>query len=376
MAVIFTQDIAINTVLPAYNNNVIRFFSDTTSKTVLTANIVLNSKTIVLYPTPTGEFYFNFREYVTAIVNQNRFIDLVNPDLDPLDNTTFVYAGVGFFSDNVLIKINFTDTTNESVNRLLLFNMAVEQLDGYKRNVTQQGSDIILSPLMPNTNNHYYVKYWEGYPFDLSFATLNFPTGNIFLNNLTNLLNYTFPVAGKITRLFFSDGSTDESINDLLPIALGKNEIRFSDRYIIVDKQDVCEGLYIKWLNSYGGYSYWKFDNIFKRTTNTKSLGEVVTDFENLGQTFSQVAELGKTAGEKIAVNTDTLDENELTLLKSLLISPKVYLFVGEPFSRADVTDWVEVKITSQNYTTRNYKGQPVKLAFELELPDLYTQVL
>ena len=104
MAVIFTQDIAINTVLPAYNNNVIRFYSDTSSKTALTANIVINSKTIVLYPTQTGEFYFNFREYVTAIVNQNRFIDLVNPDLDPLDNTTFVYAGTGFFSDNVAFE--------------------------------------------------------------------------------------------------------------------------------------------------------------------------------------------------------------------------------------------------------------------------------
>ena len=376
MAIVFTQDIVQNTVLPAYNNNVIKFYTDDTSKVVLNANIILNGTTIVLYPNPTGEFYFNFREYITNIVNQNRFIDLVNPQLDATDDNTFVYAGSGYFSDNVLIKINFTDLTSESVNRLLLFNMAVEQLDGYKRNVIQQGNDIVLSPLMPNTNNHYYVKYWEGYPFDLSFVTLNFPAGNIFLENLTNLLNYTFPIAGKITRLFFCDGSTDESINDFLPIAFGKNEIAFSDRFIIVDKQDVCEGLYLKWLNSYGGYSYWKFDNIFKRTTNTKSFGELVTDFGNLGQTFSQVAELGKTAGEKISVNTDLLDENELALLKSLLISPKIYLFVGEPFSRADITAWVEVKITSTGYTTRNYKNQSVKLAFELELPDLYTQTL
>lgn len=379
MAIQFIQDIEENVNLMAYNNNVIRYYSDETEKTVLTSQIYFNGRVITIYPLPDGSFYFNFKEYATVAVNTNNFIDDVNPELDAEDDGSFSYTGNGFYSENVFIEISFSDITTEDTTRNITFLAGVEQLTSYKKHQTQQEDNIILSPLAPNTNNTYYVKYWEGYPFDVSFLQLTYPdepTSTIQLNNLTNLLDYPFPAANKNTRLFFCDGNQDESIDNFLPISLGQNVIQWYDRYLIVDKQDVCSGVYLKWFNNYGGYSYWKFDNIFKQVLNTKTLGEIVTDFDNIADTFSQTSELGKTAGEKIQVNTDALTDNEFSLLFPLLFSPKVYLFVGEPFARASVTDWVEVKLTSQQYTTRNYKQQPVKLSFDIELPDLYTQTL
>ena len=324
-------------------------------------------------------FYFNFKEYITSLINTNNFKDLVNPVLDIEAPNSFSYEGFGFFKNPVTIRIIFTDTTNESVTKSLRFLASVEQLDSYKKNEVQTGENTILSPLAVETNNHYYVKYWEGYPFDVSFLQTNYPTlidVDIVLTNLNNLLSYTFTTANNITRLFFCDGNTDESLNDLLPIALGQNEIQWLDKFLIIDKQDVCEGVYLKWYNNYGGFNYWKFDNIFKKAVSTKSIGEIVTDFDNLNETFSNTSEVGKAGIEKIQVNTDSLTDNELRLLKPLLTSPKVYLFVNQPFARATANDWLEVKITSTSYAVRNYKEQPVALSFDIEMPDLYTQNL
>lgn len=378
MAVIFIKDISTTDNLMAFNNNVVTFYSNTTSKVVLNAVVTINTNDVVLYPSPTGNFYFNFKEYITSLINTNNFTDTVEPELSSLDDTTLTYVGVGDFTDVITFRIYFTDETSETATRNLNFINGVEQLTSYKKNESQTGSQIILSPLIPQTNNHYYVKYWEGFPFDVSFLDRDYPDEdpNLELDNLTNLLSYPFLQKSTITRLFFCDGSTDETITDFLPMALGINEIQWLDKYLIVDKQDVCSGVYLKWLNQYGGWSYWNFGNIYRQNQTTRSKGEINTDFWNLSDTFSQTSEIGKDGGERITINSDNINENELSVLKSLLTSPKVYLFTGEPFSRASVNDWVEVKIIPSTYTTRNYKGQSPNLTFDIELPDLYTQSL
>jgi len=383
--IVFINDISETNTLTAFNNNVVRFTTDVTDKIILKAEITLDAEVITIYPSPDNVFYFNFKEYVTPRVSQSQFVDTINPELDASDVATFTYQGNGWFTDNVLFKIIFTDTTSETANRDLFFLNGVEQLQNYKRNETQQtGTVIFLTPLQPLTNNKYYVKYWEGYPFDISILRKDNESFFTLLNT-TNLLDYVFDAKDTITRLFFCDGSTDETINDLLPIALGENVIRISqtteptvytDLYLTIDKQDVCAGVYVKWLNNYGGYSYYKFDNFYQQTVSTKSIGELNRDFENLSNTFSATTEIGKTANDRLVVNTDLLTDNERVLLQSMFTSPKIYLFTGEPFARASVNDWVEVKLTTPNNVIRNYKKQAPTFTFEFELPDYYTQTL
>jgi len=246
MAIVFSQDISTTLTLMAFNNNVIRFSTNTTGKVVLNASIFIGSTEVIIYPNQSGNFYFNFKEYIAQLTTQTNFVDTVNPVLDSADDTTFVYIGNGMFQDTVTIQINFTDETTESVTRTLTFIAGVEQLDTYKRNQLQTGNDVILSPLMPSTSNHYYVKYWEGYPFDVTFFSKSIGLGLITLENMTNIIDYSFQKVGNVNRIFFCDGNTDETISDLLPIGLGVNEIKWSDKYLIVDKQDVCNGLYLK----------------------------------------------------------------------------------------------------------------------------------
>jgi hypothetical protein len=356
----------------AFNNNVIRFFSDL--GTPLKSTITIGSLPIILYPNRDGVFYFNFKEYITAFINTNNFKDTLVTDLDPNDFTTFSYEGTSYLNIAVNIEIELEDNTTDTDTKELNFIAGVEQIETYKKNVAQTVDKIILLPLYPNTNNKYYVKYFEGYPFDVSF--LNKEDFVIDLVNNTNLLDFSFDAKPNLTRLFFSDGRINESITDLLPIAVGRNEISWLDKFLIVDKVEVCQGVYVKWFNNYGGYSYWLFPNYAKRDMTMRNIGELNQDFENLNNTNNQVTQIGIEAGQRLTVNSDKLNEEEFNLLKTILLSPKIYLFTGEPFSQADATDWMEVRMTSTNQTTRNTKGQSLDITLNLELPDLYTQRL
>jgi hypothetical protein len=357
-----------------YNNNVVEFTTDTDDKTILNATITIGTLTAIIYPRPDGTFFFNFKEWLKPFLNSDNYLDLVNPEISGSNFDTLTYTGSGFVFLSVNFRITFTDTTNESTTKSLSFLAGVEQLDSYKRNETQTNTNITLLPLAPESNNTYYAKYWEGYPFDISFLQVS--PENLEIENTTNLLDYTFNQKGQITRLFFSDGRTDESINDFLPISLGMNVLKWRNKFIRVQKEDVCKGKYFKWLNNYGGYSYWKFPDYYEENLSTSSIGELNKDFNNVPDTFSQVTQIGSTATPRLSVNSDILTSEEFNLLKTILTSPKVFLFVGEPFSRASANDWVEVKRLTNTHRLRNFKSQPNSVVVEFELPDLYTITL
>lgn len=368
----FSTEISEDNILNAFNNNVVRFSSDST-ETVLNATVTIGVTPLTLYPLPNGSFYFNFKEYIIPFVNNNNFQDTINPDLDASDDTTFTYLGEGIYVADVTFQINFVDESTDSIDKQYTFLSSVVQLTDYKKQLIQTNVSFPLLPLFPNTNNTYYVKYWEGYPFDISIKNDN---EDIIIDNLSNLLDYTFESKGVITRLFFCDGSIDESLTDLLPIALGRSTLQYLNKYIVIDKEDVCDGVYMKWFNPQGGYSYWKFPNIYRTSKTLKSIGEINTDFENIEETFSQVSQIGQTAGNRLVVDSDVLKDEEFSLLSTILTSPKVYYFVGQPFARASANDWVEVKVLTSNQITREYKGQQPQIRLEIELPDDFTQTI
>jgi hypothetical protein len=370
----FSQDISTTSLLMGYNNNVIRFTSDTEDKTILLCNITIGSQNITIYPNPSGVFYFNFLEWIKPIVNSKNFIDTLNPDIDGSDYRTLTYPDSGYFNATVSFLIQFTDETSETTTRTISFISGVEQLETYKKNVSQTGESIVALPLFPQTSDRYYAKYWEGFPFDITFIQKT-PI-DLTIENTTSGLDWLFDERGNVTRLFFSDGRTDESINDFLPISIGRNVLSWLDKFIVVDKEDVCDGAYFKWFNNYGGYSYWKFPNFYQRNQTTRAIGEINTDFENLENTYSQVSQIGTTAGNRILVNSDVLKEEEFNLLKTILTSPKIYFFVGDPFARASANDWLEVKLLTTSHRIRNFKNEPNSIVCEFELPDNYIQTL
>jgi hypothetical protein len=53
-------------------------------------------------------------------------------------------------------------------------------------------------------------------------------------------------------------------------------------KLILILKEWNPSGIYLKWFNANGGYSYWLFDKFYSDTTSTKTIDEIVGKYDNL----------------------------------------------------------------------------------------------
>ena len=134
--------------------------------------------------------------------------------------------------------------------------------------------------------------------------------------------------------------------------------------------------MYFKWLNKYGGYSYWLFENTWSLDRSSKYTGELDRDTANLDEMFARTAQLGKESQDTIKVVAEHLNEEERGIVEGLVDSPKIYLFKGRPFSRSSARDWIEVTLKNTNVRLKNARQPLVNFAFDFELPIRYTQTL
>ena len=378
MAIVFIKDISTTNLLLAYTNNVVQFNSD--SVLIPTkATITIGSSVKTLYPHPGKSFYFNFKEWVTSIINTDNFKDDVNLDID---GAGYVYDWSKIYlNSDIVFAITLSDANVETATRNTKFLSATMQLDTYKLKYPINSSldhPVILSPYEIATNNTAYLKHWEGYPFDITIYTGNATT--LKISNLSNLLNYTLNVSNKVNRIALSDGNTTATIQDALPLMDGLNSLKFTanslDYFATLDKIDEkCAGHYVKWMNDLGGFNYWLFPN-GNRNRKTKDLGEINNDYSNFEDTISPTIQMGKTANDVIQVASDVLTEQENLLLSGILDSPKIYLFTGQPFAKAGVNDWMEVSISGSDYRISNAKQSQNKINITFELPQRNTRTI
>lgn len=384
MAIVFTQDISSDKLLMAYNNNVVKFKSDST---LIPATCQISGLGIdaLLYPHPDGSFYFNFKDYITAEINTTNFADNLEYQLtSDVDTYTYNVSNGCYLEGTVTFIINFTDTTFETITRVIHFVAGVEQLETYKRNeiLFSPNRVIVLSPVANRTNNTTYLKYWEGYPFEFSIFNKDFPLAPFKLKNRSNGLEFVFNQKGKVTSLFLSDGRTDVTIEDFLPLVNGHNNIQIFNNEInqnldlVIDKIDSQCGIYIKFLNKYGRYNYWLLSAKHFRGRSSKYLSEIQNDFENLEDTKSPTITFGKSGDETMRCAADMLDENEKIIFEGIIDSPKIYMFTGERFARASTSDWMEVRLKTSSFQIRSSGKRRYNYFVEFDLPSRNTQTL
>jgi hypothetical protein len=383
--IVFTTGIEPYRLYMAYNNHIVRFKSDTANATPLycdiTAGIALSVR---LYPDPQGDFFFNFKPYVSALINKRNFNDTTSVEINSNDPAAFIYSfSHGTFLQlmvnfRITLQVDETTQTTEITGHALSWLAGVEQINDYN-NFSSNGL-YVLSPFRKLSADDYYLKYWQGYPFDMPVYTSG--TG-ITLHNDTNLLSATFSVLGYGSRLFFSDGRTDESLEDLLPLIEGYNKLRLtvhgstaSDKYILLEKMGYKSGIYLKWLNKYGGYSYWLFEDTYSIDRSTKHMGEIDRDNANLDEASTRTWQMGKESQDTIKVIAELLTEDERRIVEGILDSPKIYLFTGQPYSRSSLKDWTEVSLKTTSARLKNAKQPLTNFTFDIELPSRYTQTL
>lgn len=388
--ILFTKPIAADRLRMAYNNDIIRFYSNLPGQTLF-AEVALRSSgsdsdifRLRLYPDPQGKFFLNLKPYIISLINTRNFEDTLETNIDRGDAATYVYPFTEgtYYNRNLHITVMHEGGTQSNGTYNLTWLAGVEQLGDYH---TFRTSDaVVLSPLKKATNSHYYLKYWQGYPFDVAFYANE---KDFTLKNTTLQMERNMRIAGYVSRLFLSDGRTDDAIDGLLPLVEGRNELvmafnsrsllaRPKTRYISIDKVPYKCGMYLKWLNKYGGYSYWLFENTWSLDRSSKYTGELDRDNANLDEMFARTAQLGKESQDTIKVVAEHLNEEERGIVEGLIDSPKIYLFTGRPFSRSSSRDWTEVTLKNTNVRLKNAKQPLVNFAFDFELPARYTQTL
>jgi len=380
--IVFTEPISTSRIRMAYNNDVIRFYSDAQlSANQSYCDITMGGIPIRLYPDPSNKFFFNFKPYASAIVNKKNFEDTLQTDLHALDANSFIYGAAfgSFIQITVFFKVVFDDGSEDEQSFFLAWLAGAQQFGAtYDYRI---GETYILSSFMAGTTNAYYLKYWQGYPFDIPIFKAS---AQLIIENQTNLLSQTFDVPEKVNRLFVSDGRTDETLEDVLPLIEGYNNIRvlrdaihsINDKFIRLEKVPYKCGVYFKWLNKLGLYNYWLFENTYAVDRSTKSLGEIDTDNANIENSFARTLQLGQQSQDTIKVVAELLTEDERNIVEGILESPKIYMFTGKPYARNDYRDWIEVSLKSTSARVKNAKQPMTNFALDFELPERFTQTI
>ena len=379
MAIIFSKSLSSSNLLNAYNNNIVQFSSNNVLQAV---KCVITINTISFEITPiANSFKYNFKEVISVLINSSNFTDTILPSLSNALPSSHVYNDTsGTYLDvNVNYKIILSNDSEEQTNVTYKFLKSVEQLEQNKVGVvTGCGAIYVLSPFQKATNNTYNLTYFEGYPFDVSIYLKNIGT-TTFLNE-TNGLSYVFNLTSNVNRVFFSDGRITITINDYLPLTDGLNRIkitRITDVvYLNVYKVPSKEGHYIKWLNQYGGWNYWLFNCVHKRTRGTKSIGFVNNDFNDVSSTVSSFLSLGKESQDLLTLVSEGMSEVEQDVLNDIFDSPKVYYFTGTRLTQVTNVSWLAVDLKSSSQTIKDFKTNYIKYILDFDLPQRYTMTL
>jgi hypothetical protein len=391
MAIVFEKNLSLTNLLFAYNNNTVTFKQSSTSLVAKKATVFFNNQLFTLFPDPNGKFYFNFKYSAPTFINDNNFADGSCFNLAEGIATTFkneVIADGGTFeafdclveqiedlgidpiidwTDNiykefeVTYKIFYTNNTEDTVIQYYQFLSAYVNYQDYKKLYPGFPYDAYANKMMIKPIP--YLKYWNGYPFD--FTWYDGSESNLEFN--VNGILQTYVNSNKINRVIVSNGG-----NEFISLNAGYNTI---NEFQIEKITDICEGHYIKWLNSFGGWNYWLFYK-GNDTLTTKDLGQIYNDYEDVVDTISPYVSIGKTSENNILVRQDNITQNEMLILNDLLDTPKVYLFTGTPNQNVQCKEWLEVNIKSGAFRVSNSREKMNSLSLTIEIPTNTTKIL
>ena len=151
--ILFTKDINTNKLRMAYNNDIIRFYSNASSPAEY-AEVALRDLggttdlfRVRLYPDPQGKFFLDLRPYITSLINSREFEDTLETDIESGDPASFVYDFTEgtYFNKSLVIKVANTEDSEPARIYNLTWLAGVEQIGSP---VSYKKTDVlVLSPL-------------------------------------------------------------------------------------------------------------------------------------------------------------------------------------------------------------------------------------
>lgn len=132
-----------------------------------------------------------------------------------------------------------------------------------------------------------------------------------------------------------------------------------------------CNGFkLVKYLDSFGRYRFMPFNNKWQMTDKPTAIGSINRFIKSVKTSQSASINMGYKNTRTLSLVAENVPVAELDILKDLMMSPKVYLYVGAG-NTDEISDWVEVTVKGDANTPRNRNFKKVTL--EVELPEYYS---
>ncbi len=361
------------TINPAYNDSIIEYSSNTLTG-VTYSNIYVGGIPFKTYPVG-GVFTYNFKPIVTVLINESQFKDSIIPDF----TSSYVYDDATLnYKLQPTIRV-YNNSTYEEISTSWEFIKSVEQLIGYREKSEIEKPIRVLLPT--NNKTDYFLPYFEGYPCD--FAVYGIPQGATYqFKNVTTISEsqiFTSESFGT-KRVYLSDGGQNEFASNFLGLSTTDNLVELwvngnFNSNITIKRINSRSGIYLKWFNNSGSYSYWLFDPVYTETLQTKTLDDLNAEWDNLQNISATSRIAGKSANKTLRVSTRYTSQ-EKEYITSILTSPMVEMYVfDKPFNKTDVNKFIGVTINDGSTPSRN-KSTNNKLDLTITLPAVYTQTL
>ena len=161
-----------------------------------------------------------------------------------------------------------------------------------------------------------------------------------------------------------------------MPFAI-KEKTRGSDTREVVRIVDEC-GIFLRWRNTYGGWSYWLFSQDYTEDVKTKSLGSTLIKDSYVGGGEDIFYPFGMTSKKTWTLTSEVpVLDYEIEEVKSLFVSPEVYIWKGKEVSDIYPKHWERVNVVegTQKFKHNSQYTHPLSVTIEFQEPKTITQL-
>lgn len=366
---------ALTDYYPCHNDAWINFYSNTVVNPTVASIVFAGIDSEFRFaPNINGAFDVNLKDVAKTLVTSFEDVnkDIPTEWLQSITDNTFSLS----FTVTITNANNATDSDIFSQS----FSNSVKNIGDF---YTESSNEI----LMPSTNGvDYFFTYFEGYPmfFDykkmiavINDGVIDFST--IKLVNTNTGYEFEIKASSVNSQRMYIDKATDNLTTlDLLPITKNENHIEvyindvFKHNLYIKKVSKKC-GVYLKWRNDNGGFSFHLFEKTFVNELKSRNSGAISRNsFNNISDGLrSTYFTTGKTVNESISVSA-IVDSNEVKNIRELIKSPYVEMWSkNEPYKTGD---WIYVDVDGDISYNDNEKKHEISM--NLILPSQNTMML
>lgn len=167
-----------------------------------------------------------------------------------------------------------------------------------------------------------------------------------------------------------------EKIQGNVPFRM-QNKERTSETKEVARIVEEC-GIFLRWRNTYGGWSYWLFSQDYTEDVKTKSLGSTLIGRTYVGLKYNSFYPFGTTSKKTWTLTSEVpVLDYEFEEIKSLFVSPEIYIWKGKEVDDIQPKYWERVNIVegTQKFKHNSQYTHPLSVTIEFQEPKTITQL-